>query len=137
MADVAGILERAVLGGEESALGGAWSAARTRAVDDGVAGWLYWHGVRGAWDMPADVEEAWQRVYRENAARNIIALERLSRCLAGWKEAGIEVLVLPGAPLLAHFRQTSELRVFTVPSPSPIVTSGSSISAALPVNDFL
>lgn len=107
MVDVAGILERAVLGDDDSALrrcgSGAWSVAGARAIDDGVAGWLYWHSVRGAWDVPPDVGAAWQRAYRKNAARNIIALERLSHCLAGLEQAGIEVLILPGAPLLAHY----------------------------------
>lgn len=107
MSDLAEILERAVLGGDSYGLRqlerGAWPDVRARAVDDGVAGWLYWHGVRGEWDLPADVEEAWQRAYRDNAARNLIALERLSRCLAEWRQAGIAVLVLPGAPLLAHY----------------------------------
>ncbi len=107
MADVAGILERVVLGGDASVLQTlepeAWSEAQSRAIDEGVAGWLYWQSVCGRWSVPTEVGAVWQRAYRENAGRNLVALERLSHCLAGWREAGIEALVLPGAPLLAYY----------------------------------
>lgn len=80
-----------------------WQQIGQLAIEDGVAGLMYWHCAKSELALPARVERQWQRLYRNCAGANLAALCRLEQVLVLFAERGIDALLLPGAPLLALY----------------------------------
>jgi hypothetical protein len=108
VADCIRLLERCALSGDMGGLADLagkeqWLAMEQGAIDDGVAGWMYWHCMRSGFVLPERVERQWQHLYRHYAGSNLAALCRLEQVLGVFAERGIDALVLPGAPLLSLY----------------------------------
>lgn len=80
-----------------------WQKVGQFAVDDGVAGLLYWHCVQSELELPECVGREWQHLYRSYAGANLAALYRLEQVISLFAARGIDALLLPGAPLLALY----------------------------------
>ena len=80
-----------------------WTKLSDLAIEDGVAGWFYWHSMDVQMELPEEVALAWGREYRHCAEANFVALHKLSAVLTLLNAEGIEPIVMPGAPLLAVY----------------------------------
>ena len=99
--------ERAVLAGDlagwQRLTDEEWLVLSQCAVAEGVEGLLYLHSVRQAVAIPDEVRYAWQVGYRSRAMNNFSALQSLGGILAELARQGIDIVVLPGAPLLEFY----------------------------------
>ena len=72
-----------------------WQQIGQLAIEDGVAGLMYWHCAKSELALPARVERQWQHLYRSCAGANLAALCRLEQVLALFYARGIDALLLP------------------------------------------
>ena len=77
-----------------------WAPLALAAAVEDVEGLLYRNCRTATIVMPAATAAAWGQAYRLGAARVFHVLAELHRLLTGLDQAGLEVLVLPGAALL-------------------------------------
>ena len=99
--------ERAVLAADLSGLETLgeeqWDMLGDLAIEEGLEGLFYWHCKRAAVEMPGEVHYHWRTEYWAWATENFGALQELAQVLDEFKSRAVEVVVLPGAPLLALY----------------------------------
>ncbi len=125
-------LERVVIAGELDGLGALadeqWEELVDLVAAEGLEGLLYHRCTSDGVDLPAEVHYAWRTGYWGWATDNFAALQALKPVLAELGRRGVEVLVLPGAPLLALYpdpgcRPMEDIDLLVRPEQVPAVTA--------------
>ncbi|MBT7549196.1 MAG: hypothetical protein HN611_11050, partial [Gemmatimonadetes bacterium] len=80
-----------------------WETLGDLAIAEGLEGLLYWHCIRSAVEMPSEARYILRTEYRAWATDNFAALQALQLVLDEFRHRQIEIVVLPGAPLLAFY----------------------------------
>ena len=97
------LLYRAVFGDSEDLRRvptGEWPNLASQAAIDGVDSWLYVHSLRSQTPVPEIARRTLETAYREIAAANCIRVDALGSLMTELMDAGLDVLLMPGASLL-------------------------------------
>lgn len=103
MTPTSDLLYRAVFGGREDLQrvpAGEWSSLASQAESDGVDGWLHVHCLRAGTPVPEVARRTIEAAYRQIAATNCIRINALGPLMVELTDAGLDVLLMPGASLL-------------------------------------
>ena len=104
---VESVFERAMLAADLSGIidfdEEEWETLGDLAIAEGLEGLLYWHCIRSAVEMPSEARYILRTEYRAWATDNFAALQALQLVLDEFRHRQIEIVVLPGAPLLAFY----------------------------------
>ena len=80
-----------------------WDTVADLAVAEGLGGLLYWRCKRAVVELPSKVQSRLRAEYWARATDNFTALQHLGVVLDEFGCREIEVVVLPGAPLLSLY----------------------------------